>query len=227
MRQEMRHLRKSRRNQCDHCFLVSYTYADQKSAGHHAGAPQGGSGTMTCIVGVKDGEQLWIGGDSAASCPANEVYNFAGPKVFAAGEYLVGYTISFRAGQVLQHEVDWPSPPADFDLERLMVRDVVPKLRHALREAGALKVTEGVEETAQFMIGLRGELVTVGGDFSIGYLREPYLAIGSGRHNAYGALHALADSNLSGEQRVRRALEAAVNFTGNVRPPFVILSNGV
>lgn len=76
------------------------------------------------------------------------------------------------------------------------------------------------------MIGFRGELVTIASAFSVGSLREPYLAIGSGRHNAY-ALHALADSRFTGEERVRRALEAAVNFTSNVRPPFVVLSTGI
>lgn len=168
-----------------------------------------------------------IGEDSAASFPANEVYNFVRAKIFATGEYLVGYIISFRAGQVLRHEVNWPSPPADVDLERFVVRDVVPELRRALREAGALKVTEGVEQTAQFMIGLRGELMTVGTDFSIGSLQETYRAIGSGRHNAYGALHVLADFGITAKEKVRRALEAAANFTSNVRPPFVVISDEV
>lgn len=179
---------------------------------------------MTCIVGVKEGRRVWIGGDSAASSPPNEVYTFSGPKVFAVGEYLVGYTISYRAGQVLRHDVDWPSPPAEVDLERFLVREIVPELRRALRDAGALKVTNGVEQTAQFVIGVRGELMTVGTDFSVGALQEPYLAVGSGRHNAYGALHALADSGLAGEERVRKALEAAASFTSNVRPPFLVLS---
>ena len=62
-------------------------------------------------------------------------------------------------GQILRHEFDWPSPPAEFDLERLWSAMSFPSCA-APREAGALKVTEGVEETAQFMIGLRGELVT-------------------------------------------------------------------
>lgn len=62
-------------------------------------SPKVGATTMTCIVGVKEGGQLWIGGDSAASSPAGpEIYTFAEPKVFAIGEYLVGYTISYRAG---------------------------------------------------------------------------------------------------------------------------------
>jgi hypothetical protein len=30
------------------------------------------------------------------------------------GAYLLGYTVLFQAGQVLQHEVNWPSPPAEF-----------------------------------------------------------------------------------------------------------------
>lgn len=183
---------------------------------------------MTCIVGVKSGGRIWMGADSAASHPpTNEIYTFTGPKVFAVGEYLVGYTISYRAGQVLRHDVNWPEPPApDVDLERFLVREIVPELRRALRDAGALKVSEGIEQGAQFMIGLHGELATIGLDFSVGSLQEPYLAIGSGRHNAYGALHALAGTDSSGEAKVRRALEAAATFTSNVRAPFLVLSSG-
>jgi ATP-dependent protease HslVU (ClpYQ) peptidase subunit len=180
---------------------------------------------MTCIVGVKEGDRLWIGGDSAAASADGEICSVAIPKkVFAVGEYLVGFTISWRAGQVLNHQVEWPSPPAEYDLEEFLVCEVVPRLQQAL-SGEDLQIPPEFDRAWQFMIGLRGELATIAVDFSVGVPRTPYLSIGSGRHNAYGALHALADSGLGGEEKTRKALEAAACFTRNVRPPFVILSS--
>lgn len=180
---------------------------------------------MTCIVGIKEGDRLWIGGDSAAksaTCP--EIHSFSTPKVFAVGEYLVGFTISWRAGQVLQYEVEWPSPPAEYDLEEFLVCHVVPRLQQAL-SGEDLQIPKEFERSFQFMIGLRGQLAMIAVDFTVGIAATPYFAIGSGRHNALGALHALADTGLGAEVQMRKALEAAACYTSNVRPPFLILSN--
>ena len=57
-------------------------------------------------------------------------------------------------------------------------------------------------------------------------LEEGYIAIGSGRHAAYGALHALADLNLPLEEKALRALKAAQRYTANVREPFLVLKSG-
>lgn len=184
---------------------------------------------MTCIVAVKEGNNLYFGADSKAGSPTTgEGYTVSTPKVFRVGEYLVGYTISFRAGQVIHHDVDWPAPPADLppdQLESFMVREVVPRLRNALRDGGAVKISEGVEQGAHFLIGLRGQLFSVGLDFSAVSMPADYVAIGSGRHNAYGALHAVADLQMAPEDRIRRALAAAASYTMNVGGPFLLISN--
>ena len=180
---------------------------------------------MTCIVGIKEDGKLWIGGDSAAiNLTTSEIYTIASRKVFRAGSYLVGYTISFRAGQVLEHEVEWPEPPEGAEIGSFLVRELVPRLREALREAGALKTTEGVDQGAHFMIGIGGEFYSVALDFSVTPLAESFMAIGAGRHNAYGALHALAGLGMPPQERMRRALEAAARYTCGVREPFYFLS---
>lgn len=184
---------------------------------------------MTCIVAIKEGKTLYFGADSTAGSPSTgEGYAVATPKIFRTGEYMVGYTISFRAGQVIHHDVDWPEPPAGLPnemLESFMVREVVPRLRNALRDGGAVKICEGVEQGAHFLIGLRGQFFNVGLDFSAVSLPADFAAIGSGRHHAYGALHALADLQMAPEDRIRRALAAAAHYMMNVGEPFLLISN--
>ena len=182
---------------------------------------------MTCIVAITDGKRIVMGGDSAASTTDNpEIYSFSISKVFAKGEYLVGICGSYRAGQIARWKMEWPEPPAPgADLEEFMVREVVEAIHRSLVDAHFAGPTEG-SRAAQFMIGLRGHLFTTAGDFTVGSQNISWQAIGSGRHHAYGALHALADFDLDLEDKVRRALGAAQSHISNVREPFHLLSTG-
>ena len=66
---------------------------------------------MTCIVGLADGENVWIGADSASG-GANgwAITRVVAPKVFPLQIkevdqwLLIGYTSSFRMGQILEQE---------------------------------------------------------------------------------------------------------------------------
>jgi hypothetical protein len=175
---------------------------------------------MTCIVGISDGKNVTLGGDAAASSATDrELYTLRTEKVFAAGEYLVGYCASYRAGQIAQYQVEWPTPPEekDADLCRFVVNAVVPVLCKALGG--------GPTHPGQFLIGLRGHLFSIANDFSATELEETWIAIGSGRMPAYGALYAMEDSQLDPKTKARRALEAAERYTNNVRRPFVVISS--
>jgi len=171
---------------------------------------------MTCIVAITDGTKTVMGGDSAASSADNpEIYDFSTSKIFATGEYLVGVCGSYRSGQIARWEMDWPELPPGADIEEFMVREVVKRVRLAFEAA-----SHAAPLKAQLLVALRGRLFTIGHDFSAGSLIVPWLAIGSGRHTAYGALHVLAGLDLDLEEKARRALEAAQSHTANVRQPF-------
>ena len=182
---------------------------------------------MTCIVGITDGHRTVIGGDSAGSSPDNpEIHTTDVSKVFATGEYLVGYCGSYRAGQLARWDMDWPEPPEPgADLECFFTRVVVKALRQAMQDAEP-GFTQALPRTAQFMIGLRGHLFSIGQDYSAVKLKDPWLAIGSGRQAAYGALHVLGGLDLDLEEKVRRALVATQECTANVREPFQLVSVG-
>ncbi len=176
---------------------------------------------MTGIVAVSDTEQVLIGGDSAAITPDyKEIYSLPETtKVFPADAFAVGFTSSFRIGQILRYGVDWPQPPADDgDLERFIVDELVGAVRRALKAGGCGRTREGMEIGGQFVIGVRSEIFVITEDFAVA--RVPFAAIGDGRLVAYGALHALAEYDLPIERRVKAALEAAHAYTPSVRPPF-------
>ena len=185
---------------------------------------------MTCIVGITDGKRIVMGADSAGSSPDSpEIYDTATSKLWSTGEYVIGICGSYRAGQLARWEMSWPEIPPGLgpgpELESFMVREVVTCLRQTLQSA-AFTSPEERSRVAQFLVGARGQLFSIGGDFSAVSMATPWMAIGSGRIAAYGAFHVLGGLDLELEDKATRALAAAQAQTANVREPFHVLSAG-
>ena len=62
---------------------------------------------MTCIVAIKHDNEIWMGGDSAAFRD-DERTNRADEKVFKNGDFLLGYSGSFRVGQLIRYAFNPP-----------------------------------------------------------------------------------------------------------------------
>lgn len=175
---------------------------------------------MTCIVGLADGGRVYIGGDSAGVADyAIDVR--ADAKVFRNREYLMGFTTSFRMGQLLRYSFKPPTPKGN--LERFMVREFMPAAMDCLDAGGWLSVDKGRREGGTFLIGVRGELFGVWDDFQVGRTVNGYQSVGCGDAYALGSLHATAGQKPLA--RVRSALAAAAHHSAGVTGPFVIKSN--
>ena len=64
---------------------------------------------MTCIVGCIHNGKVFLAGDQLGSNGYYKENHEKLTKVFKVGEFLIGYTTSFRMGQILQYS--W-TPPA-------------------------------------------------------------------------------------------------------------------
>lgn len=187
---------------------------------------------MTCIVAVTDGESVVVGGDSAG-VGNKELRLRADLKVFLVGGYAIGFTTSFRMGQILRHEADLPKPPSSIDpddLERFLVKTFVPAIRESFAEHGFGKTArvnlksevteEGQAIGGLFLVGVAGQIFEIREDFQVARPVAPFSAVGHGAQIALGALHALQDQDLSLRERATRALEAAEAYSSVVRRPF-------
>ena len=174
---------------------------------------------MTAVVGVVDGSHVWIGADSAGV--ANwSVVNRKDPKVFRLGPMLVGFTSSFRMGQLIRYSMKAPPEAPPEDPYAYMVSEFVPRLRKCLKRGGFAKVENGREEAGTMLIGYCGHLFEIGEDYQVGEGFDGYAAVGGGYEVALGALYASGD-HLPAD-RVKIALEAAAAHHIGVRPPFVV-----
>ncbi len=176
---------------------------------------------MTCIVGIGDRDKVFIGADSAA---ANHSFitKIAGSKVFINGPFIVGYTTSFRFGNLLEHAWSPPPHPKGDSDTRYLCTTVVDSMRSCLKDGGLAEKTNDVESAGTCLIGYRGRLYMLQDSYAV-LRQEPYGAVGSGAVYALGAMHAVRGSV---ENRLRAGLKAAANFSPTVCGPFRIKCGG-
>lgn len=164
-----------------------------------------------------------MGGDSAGVAGWDLTIR-ADPKVFWNGDFLIGFTSSFRMGQVL--EFDWTPPerPEHADDFTYLVRDVVKSLRTVLQAAGYARNTSGEESGGTFLLAYRARLYVIHDDFQVSSPASGYAAVGCGAQIACGSLcSTLAVTSLPPEEHVRLALQAAETHSAGVRGPFITL----
>lgn len=175
---------------------------------------------MTCIVGLEADSKVYIGADSA-SVAGWEVRATRLHKVFRRSRFLIGYTGSFRMGQLLQHRLEISPQNGETD-EEFMVCKFIEAVRTCLKDGGFAKVDNNVEKGGYFLVGYNGRLYNVSSDFQVNSERNGFDARGCGREYALGAMKVL--ESLAPRERVKKALTVAAHFSGAVCKPFRVMS---
>jgi ATP-dependent protease HslVU (ClpYQ) peptidase subunit len=172
---------------------------------------------MTCIVGTVEDGKVFIGGDSAGVGGYSLTVR-ADRKVFKNGDFVLGFTSSFRMGQLLHHAFTPPKRHPDTDIDKFMVTDFVNGVRDCLKTGGYAERSNEVETGGIFLVGYAGRLFRIDSDYQVGESADGYDAAGCGEDIARGALYA----NPSGKplDRLKIALEAAERFSAGVRGPY-------
>lgn len=83
---------------------------------------------MTVIVGLVNKGDVYIGGDSAGVAGLDITIR-ADEKVFTNGPFLMGFTTSFRMGQLLRYKFDPPKQTVNTDDMKYMVTDFIDATR--------------------------------------------------------------------------------------------------
>lgn len=164
-----------------------------------------------------------IGGDSAGVAGLSIVVR-TDYKVFANGPYAMGFTSSFRMGQLLRYRLEAPIPTRDDldDMDRFMATTFVDAVRTTLKDGGFAKIEDNQEEGGDFLVGIAGRLYAIESDFQMGRSAHGYEALGCGRELALGSLHTSAMYELTPKERAEYALNAAATFSGGVCAPFIV-----
>lgn len=174
---------------------------------------------MTCIIGFAEGGKAWIGGDSAGVA-GYSLQNRADEKVFRSGPFIMGFTTSFRMGQLLRYNLTHPEHPAKMNDMAFMVQRFVPAVRSTFKDHGFAEIDKGRETGGLFLVGYRGSIYEIGSDFQVGRSRDNLHSVGCGYEIALGSMHALA--KMPARNRILKSLAIVEKLNAGVRGPFVV-----
>jgi hypothetical protein len=174
---------------------------------------------MTCIVGLVHNGKVHIGGDSAGVDGRLGLTVRNDRKVFRNGDFVMGFTTSFRMGQLLAFNFNPPKPRVGVDVMAYMVTDFIEAARVRMKEGGYITVKDQVEHGGTFLVGYCGRLFLVGDDFQVGESMHGFDACGCGDHLALGSLRSTRNWE-NPRERLQEALETAEAFSGGVCAPF-------
>lgn len=175
---------------------------------------------MTCIVGIVEKKKVYLGGDSAGVSGWNVTIR-KDPKVFRVGEFVFGFTSSFRMGQLIRYQFKPPTHEKAVDAFEYLSTKWVDALRECFKKGGFASKEKDEEIGGCFLVAYRGRLFKVDSDYQIGESLSKYEATGIGESYALGALRALHKTKIKPKEKLRMALDAAEHFCMGVRSPFI------
>jgi ATP-dependent protease HslVU (ClpYQ) peptidase subunit len=143
---------------------------------------------MTCIVACVHKGKVHMAGDRMGSDGfVHNVFNKT-KKVFKVEDFIIGYTSSFRMGQILQYS--W-QPPArlvtDKNDEHYIYKTVVDSIKKCF-EANDFGKKDSVEFSGgNFLLGWKGRLFEVQNNLSLLEV-ESYASVGCGCYHALAGM---------------------------------------
>lgn len=178
---------------------------------------------MTAIVGFTKNKKVYIGGDRIAASDSFST-DVTKSKVFRNGDFLIGYTSSFRFGEILEYCFTPPTPSSHIKNDKhFLVAEFIPALRKCL-EDNKYCSTDANGESGSALIGYKSKLYDLQGDWSILEYGDGYAAAGCGMYYSYGCLYGLKDSGLHPKKIVKKALMSAAKYHPLVSAKYDILS---
>lgn len=180
---------------------------------------------MTCIVALKDNGRVFMGADSAGVGGYSRS-NRMDPKIYRVGSMLIGFTTSFRMGQLLGYSLTPPHHHADVAIEKYVATVFITAVRDCLKAGGWAEKEKEQEKGGTFLVAYKARIFEIHSDYQVGERAEPYNAVGCGEDLALGSLYTSGisriDDAVKPRDRIMMALQAAATFSAGVYAPFLI-----
>ena len=165
---------------------------------------------MTCIVAkVVDGI-IHMAGDKLGSNGYTKTISQR-PKIFKNCDFIIGYTTSFRMGQLLEFTWSPPEKGENQTEDNYIYNTVVGSIKNILTSDGFAKDREGGE----FLFGYNGKLYHMFNNFSIFEIEE-YTSCGCGADMAIATMYTLSNVNLVEDLSIEGQLSLAIESASSV-----------
>lgn len=180
---------------------------------------------MTCIAAIIDKDGVGhIACDSLGSNPRTK-NTYINQKIFTVGDMLIGFTSSYRMGQILQYRLELPVAAVGQSLEQWLHTDFVDAVRATLTQNGFMHVENNEEAAGTFLIVVSGRIFTVQDDLSILESVDNFEACGSGEDYARATMNTLVSYGVDDPSVIlTEAIEAATKYVPSVGGEIYMLS---
>ena len=177
---------------------------------------------MTCVAAIVENENVYMGADSAG-ISGYDLCIRADEKIFRNGNFLLGFTSSFRMGQLLRYKFKPPKQLPKQGIYEYMVDGFIEEVRRCLTSGGFIKKKDEVYTGGTFIVGYKKQIFIIHDDFQVAQAIDPFTAVGCGHAYAKAVLWRLRQEELTPRQKLLKALQAAEHFSSGVRGPFHII----
>ena len=162
---------------------------------------------MTCIVAMVEDGVVHMAGDKLGSNGYTKSISERS-KVFINGDFLMGYTTSFRMGQLLEFSWNPPEKMGSMSDDKFFYFTVINSIKSLFKEDG---FSGKSEEGGTFLIGYKGKLYKVQSDYAVFEVTN-YTACGCGEDEAETVLFTFEKVQLedwSIEDKLALAIQAS------------------
>lgn len=177
---------------------------------------------MTCIVGLVEKKRVYIGADSFGSNETCQISR-ADQKIFrVSGKHdaLIGFTGSFRMGQILQYSKGLIGVKAPCT-HKYMVTKFIPNVIDIFDKNGLIQKGDLSQYPIEpFLLAFKNKLFQIDSDFQVAESLCGYDAVGSGAVYALGSLASTGEFDIDPVQRVYLAIKASAKFGVGIGAPF-------
>jgi ATP-dependent protease HslVU (ClpYQ) peptidase subunit len=172
---------------------------------------------MTCIAGLVDRQgNGYIASDSVGSNGYTKG-SYRNKKIFKKDSLLIGYTSSYRMGQLLEYQLQLPKRAMGQSLDEYMYVDFMNTVRGLFKSSGFLRSDSGKESIGTFMIITEGRIFKVQDDMAILESSNNFDTCGSGEDYARAALHILSTrGGMTAKEMLTKAIETAAHYVTTV-----------
>jgi ATP-dependent protease HslVU (ClpYQ) peptidase subunit len=182
---------------------------------------------MTCVVGIVEDGNIYIGADSRGSS-GHQYVTRKDSKVFISKDFIFGFTSSFRMGQIIKYHFNPPKRVETQSTDNYIHTTVLEHIIEILTSKGYNKISNNIIEGGVFLMGYRGILYEVEQDFQVGQLYSVYNAIGCGENYAKSCLWTIDALGfpLSVTEKIDIAIKCAAEHNSGVDANIKILTLG-
>ncbi|AGG58225.1 hypothetical protein VPDG_00064 [Vibrio phage henriette 12B8] len=160
---------------------------------------------MTCIVAKVEDGKIHIAGDKLSSNGYTKLITTK-PKIFKNGDFVFGYTTSFRMGQLIEFAWKQPEKLNSQTEDHYIYKVFIDSIKALLEGDGFATDKQG----GTFVFGYKGRLFIMQDDFSI-FEFDDFCAVGCGEDEANAVMYTLSklDHDLTAEEQLAMAINAA------------------